>query len=78
MRSLGLGVKHSVITSVIPIRLYGRILIDVEDHGRAYWINPTDGGKYYLGRPDDAFRILKEKGLGISNANINKIDLGEL
>lgn len=79
MRSLGLGVKHSVITAgPIPIRLYGRILIDVEDYGKAYWINPVDGGRNYLGRPADAFRILRDNGLGISNANINKIALGYL
>lgn len=79
MRSLGLGVKHEVISAgPIPLRLYGRILIDVEDHGKAYWINPLDGGRNYLGRPDNAFQILRDNGLGISNNDINKINLSSL
>ena len=78
MRSLGLGVKHEIITAKsIPTRLYGQILIDVEDHGKAYWINPVNGSKNYLGRPADAFKILKQNGLGINNISLNKINLGE-
>lgn len=77
MRRLGLGVKHEVIQKgVFPDRLSGRILIDVEDKGRAYYINPKNKKAYYLGRPEDAFRIMVELGVGISEENIKKIGIG--
>jgi len=76
MRKLGLGVNHAYITSykTFPTKVVGKILIDVEDSGRAYYINPADKKAYYLGRPKDAFRIMREKGLGIKNADLDKID----
>lgn len=57
-------------------RLSGRILLQVEENGEAWYVNPSDARRYYLGRPDDAFRIMKELGLGISNADIKKIPVG--
>jgi hypothetical protein len=54
-------------------RLKGRILLQVESKGEAWWIDPTTNAKILLGRPDDAFRIMRESGLGISNSDLNKI-----
>lgn len=54
-------------------KLKGRILLQVESHGEAWYINPRDGKRYYMGRPDDAFRIMKYLGLGITNQNLAKI-----
>ncbi|MFA6525350.1 MAG: hypothetical protein WCT33_03740 [Patescibacteria group bacterium] len=45
----------------------GRILLDVERHGEAYYI--YQGSKYYLGRPAQAFEIMKNLSLGISEEN---------
>ncbi|PIP17417.1 MAG: hypothetical protein COX43_04460, partial [Parcubacteria group bacterium CG23_combo_of_CG06-09_8_20_14_all_35_9] len=56
----------------------GKILLDVEQHGEAYYIYPKDKRAYYLDRPADAFRIMKELGLGITNSDIRKIDVGEI
>ena len=75
MRKLGLGVKHGTITgnTVFPAKLSGKILLDVEDSGKAYYIFPLDRKAYYLGRPADAFQVMREKGLGISNEGIFRI-----
>jgi len=51
--------------------LDGRILLQVQDKGQAWYVNPLDSKRYYLGRPDDAFRIMREFGLGVSNRDIN-------
>lgn len=77
MKKLGLGVKHNIITGykIYPAYLLGKILIDTEDLGKAYYINPTDKKAYYLGRPYDAFQIMKNFGLGITNKDLNKIPL---
>jgi hypothetical protein len=50
----------------------------VEDHGRAYYVNPVDLKMHYLGRPADAFSVMRNLGLGITNANLRQITVGEL
>ncbi|MCK5061602.1 hypothetical protein KAR28_03555 [Candidatus Parcubacteria bacterium] len=54
----------------------GKILLQVENYGEAWYIDPTSKKRYYLGRPADAFKIMQKFGLGISNDNINKINIG--
>ncbi len=78
MRRLGLGVTHTFITSntIYPDRVSGRILLDVEDHGKAYYINPKDKRAYYLGRPADAFEIMRRLGIGITNKDLEIIGVG--
>jgi len=82
MRNLGLGIKHSelenYLNSKFPSRLSGKILLDVEQNGEAYYVNPDDLKGYYLNRPADAFRVMRELGLGITNNDIRKIDVGEV
>lgn len=80
MRKLGLGATHQFITShtIYPDHVLGKILLDVEKNGEAYYIYPKDKKAYYLGRPADAFRIMRELGLGITNSDIRKIDVGEV
>ena len=78
MRKLGLGIsnKNFDALQLNPTRsLAGRILIKVEDSGRAYYYNPLNLKLYYLGHPEDAYRIIRNLGLGISNANLNKISI---
>lgn len=56
----------------------GRIYLAVEEKGEAWFVSPTDEMRYYLGRPMDAFNVMKSLGLGISNKNLNKIPVGFL
>ena len=51
------------------ISLKGRILLQVQDKGQAWYVNPLDNRRYYLGRPDDAFLVMRSLGLGVSNAD---------
>ncbi|MCK5062191.1 hypothetical protein KAR28_06635 [Candidatus Parcubacteria bacterium] len=53
-------------------------MLDVEQNGEAYYIYPDNLKGYYLNRPDDAFKIMRELGLGITNSDIRKIDVGEI
>jgi len=59
--------------SVLTKSLLGKILLQVEGNGEAWYINPTDEKRYYLGRPSDAFRIMRELSLGISREDLAKI-----
>lgn len=76
MRSLGLGVSekdYSSFGSYAPLRLAGRIILRVEDKGQAYYINPSTLKMMYLGRPADAFSVMRSEGIGITNADLSKI-----
>jgi len=53
--------------------LSGRILLDVERNGEAWYIYPKNNKRYYLGRPHDAFSVMRELGLGISEIDFQKI-----
>ncbi|KKR21051.1 MAG: OmpA domain-containing protein [Parcubacteria group bacterium GW2011_GWE2_39_37] len=66
----------AVINDALYLKLKGRIILKVEAKGEAYYINPSDKRMYSLGRPDDAFKVMREKGIGITNANLNKIQIG--
>lgn len=77
MKRLGLGIAHKELSGYLkqgfPKRLSGKILLDVQSRGEAYYIYPADLKGYYLGRPADAFRAMKDKGLGITDADLARI-----
>jgi len=85
MRQLGLGIKEidfqRLAQAGMPVagdlklarRLAGRIILQVEKNGEAWYIYPVDLKKYYLGRPVDAFKIMRELSLGITRENLAKI-----
>ncbi len=54
-------------------RLKGKILLKVESKGEAYYIHPQNDSTYYLGRPKDAFEIMRNLGQGITNDDLLKI-----
>jgi len=56
--------------------LLGRILLDVEGNGEAYYVNPDKGQKFYLKDGNAAFEMMRSFGLGISNEDISKISVG--
>jgi hypothetical protein len=78
MRSVALGVSNVNFSSIENNpsawkQLAGKILLKVEDNGRAYYFDPTNLQLYYLGRPADAFNIMRSRGLGISNKDLGTI-----
>jgi hypothetical protein len=73
MRTLGLGISNADFDTFYfsaPRRLYGRILLKVQDSGKAYYIDPINGHLYYLGRPADALIVIRNRGLGIKNSDL--------
>src|SRR3989338_6499225 len=80
MREQGLGISNKDFYSfkgAAPVRLAGRILLKVEDSGKAYYVNSVDLKMHYLGRPDDAFNVMKNMGLGITDSNLALIAVDE-
>ena len=56
----------------------GKIFLQVEGDGEAWYLNPVDLKRYYLGRPADAFLIMRKLSLGITDENIDKISIGDI
>ncbi len=78
MRELGLGISEDNYNNFsengTPSKYSGKILLRVENNGEAYYINPETLEMHYLGRPADAFNIMRTLGLGITNDNLEKIN----
>jgi hypothetical protein len=54
-------------------RLKGKILLQVESHGEAWYINPKDAKKYYMADGNKAYNLMRNFGIGITNKNLDKI-----
>jgi len=84
MRSFGLGISETDYEKIadgdatLKQRLKGRIILRVEEHGEAYWIDPKDLSVRYLQNGDEAYRIMRLYSLGITNADLEKIASGEM
>jgi hypothetical protein len=53
--------------------LNGRILLQVESKGEAWYVNPKDGKRYYMADGAQAFQIMKTLGVGMSNKDVDKM-----
>jgi len=81
MKELSLGVSDAdfdKFNGKAPARLAGRILFKPEDNGKAYYVKPDDLSLHYLGRPLDAFNLMREMGLGITTENLEQITIAPL
>lgn len=58
-----------------PHRLRGRILLQVEGRGEAWYVRPDVGTRVPMGRPHDAFSLMRSLGVGITNTDMEKIPL---
>jgi len=54
-------------------RLKGKILLQVESHGEAWYVNPKDGKRYFLSTAKDAYQVMKEQSMGISEKDFAKL-----
>ncbi len=80
MRRLALGISNQNFSALEKNpsawrRLAGRILLKPADHGRAYYFSAVNLRLYYLGRPADAFRVMRTQALGITNGNLAEIPI---
>lgn len=51
----------------------GKILLQVDAHGEAYYVNPKNSKRYYMADGNEAYRIMRYLGVGITNSNLQKI-----
>ncbi|PLX25059.1 hypothetical protein C0580_03385 [Candidatus Parcubacteria bacterium] len=63
-------------TGTLSNRLRGRILLQVENHGEAWYVKPDSGRRIYMKDGDVAYDMMRNLGLGITNADLEKIPVG--
>ena len=61
------------IDSTLINTLKGKILLQVEAHGEAFYVYPKDGKRYYMANGNEAYRIMRYLGIGITNIDLNRI-----
>jgi hypothetical protein len=61
-----------------PVKLKGWFVLQSQDKGQLWYINPVDSEKYYFYNADSLFKIVKAVGLGISNKNFNSLNKNKL
>lgn len=60
-----------------PKELAGRFVKNQDVKDEYYYILPEELISYKIGTPNEAYRFLKDQGLGISNVDIRKIEVAE-
>jgi len=70
--SSGTTAPASTDSSLVS-RLKGYILLQVEQRGEAWYVNPVNSFRYFLKDGETAFNVMRKMGLGISNANLAKL-----
>lgn len=56
----------------------GKIFLQVENNGEAWYVNPVDNKRYYLADGEVAYTIMRYLSLGATNTNIDSIEEEDL
>ncbi len=56
-------------------RLKGRILLQIQQHGEAYYVYPKNCRMIYLKDGAAAYEIMRYLGLGITNADLERVEV---
>ena len=85
LKKLGIGISNANLAKIprngtkdkgdqtMMNRLKGKILIQTQGKGEAWYVHLGHGKAVFLGTPSNAFKVLKKLGKGINNANLNKV-----
>lgn len=69
-----ISTKKLVYDSALASRLNNTLLLQVEGKGEAWYVQ--NGKRYFLSNPETAYQAMRLFSLGISNSDINKINIG--
>jgi len=70
--------NNSSVGKNLQSRVKGYILLQVESHGEAWYVNPKTGYRHYMKDGAAAYSLMRFYSLGITNADLEKISVGEL
>lgn len=60
---------------VLIAKMLGLILLQVQAHGEAWYVNPIDSIRYYMPNGIAAYNMMRSYGTGIATKDLNKIPL---
>lgn len=63
-------------TSSLFERIKGYILLQVESHGEAWYVDPQTRLRYYMKDGPTAYQMMRQLGVGITNENLAKVPIG--
>ena len=61
------------IDHVFTKKHLGKIFLQIESHGEAYYVNPKDSKRYYMANGNEAYRIMRYLGVGITNKDLDRV-----
>jgi micrococcal nuclease len=64
---------QSAAAEDLTSKLKGRILLQVESRGEAWYVNPRDGKRYYMANGYEAYNVMRTLGVGITTLDLDKI-----
>ena len=70
------GTDKMSFDDTLTSRLEGRILLQVQDHGEAWYIH--NNKRYYLKDGNAAYQIMRSLSLGITDADLDRVVEGEM
>jgi len=65
------------VNAALVDRLRGYILLQVQQHGEAWYLNPTDGSRFYMKDGPTAYQMMRSFGLGVSETDYATIERGD-
>jgi len=65
--------KDKISPGILAKRLAGRILLQVESRGEAWYVSPEDYHRYYLRDGNAAYELMRKMGRGITNKNLERL-----
>lgn len=65
--------NSSSVDVIFANKLKGKILLQTESHGEAWYVNPKDGKKYYMANGQEAYNVMRKFGVGLTNKDLEKI-----
>ncbi len=71
-----LGLVASAAHAATSPSLLGRILLQVESRGEAWYVSPKDGMRIYLQDGLTAYQLMRQMSVGVTNKNLQKIPVG--
>lgn len=70
---VGLSWANQSKAEDLSSKLKGRILLQVESKGEAWYVNPKDSKRYYMANGAEAYNIMRNLGVGVTNKDLEKI-----
>lgn len=66
-------IKEPKIDLAFAKKQVGKILLQVESRGEAWYVNPKDGKMHYMADGNSAYDVMRNLGVGITNKDLDKI-----